>query len=168
MFLLLLPWWLDLKAKWYEWTWKQTYNRNWQDPKSCEALLEWLGMANHKWILSWLGPHAHLSHQWCTQKLNLGHAKLHSSKLEHNLCCHRVWRTFLIWWRCSSNLWLKIKMSSKYITMNALVKGHKMLSINIMKVARAFVNPESMTNHSKSPSLDLNVVFHILEGSKGT
>lgn len=44
-------------------------------------------------------------------------------------------------------------MSSKYNTMNALVKGRKMSSINFVKVARAFVNPNGMTSHSKRPPL---------------
>ena len=51
-------------------------------------------------------------------------------------------------------------MSSKYTTMNALVKGHKMSCNSLMKVAGAFVNPNGMTNHSKRLSLDLKVVFH--------
>ena len=64
-----------------------------------------------------------------------------------------------MWWRCSSQLWLKIRMSSKYTTTNELVNGHKMSSISLMKVARAFVNPKGITNHSKRPSLALKAVF---------
>ena len=79
-------------------------------------------------------------------------------------------------WRYSSQVWLKIKMSSKYTTTNELVNGHKMSSkytttnelvnghkmssIILMKVAGAFVNPKGMTNHSKRPSLALKTVFH--------
>ena len=48
--------------------------------------------------------------------------KFHFSKLAHNLCCCRVWRSCWIWWRFSSQLWLNINMSSKYTTTNALVK----------------------------------------------
>jgi len=59
-------------------------------------------------------------------------------------------------------------MSSKYTTMNALVKRFKISSINIMKFVRAFTNLKGMTNHSKMPSLDLKAVFHTLEGSIGT
>ena len=73
-----------------------------------------------------------------------------------------------MWWRCSSQVWLKIRMSSKYTTTNELVNGLKMSSINLMKVAGAFVNPKGMTNHSKRPSLALKAVFHISEGSMGT
>jgi len=40
-----------------------------------------------------------------------------------------------------------------------MVKGHKILSINLMKVVGALVNPKGMTNHSKRPSLDLKAVF---------
>jgi len=73
-----------------------------------------------------------------------------------------------MWWRCSSQLSLKIRMSSKYTTTNELVNGHKMSSISLMKVAGAFVNPKGITNHLKRPSLDLKVVFYTLEGSIGT
>jgi hypothetical protein len=65
-----------------------------------------------------------------------------------------------MWWRCSSQVWLKIRMLSKYTTTNELVNGRRMSSISLMKVAGAFVNPNGMTNHSKRPSLDLKVVFH--------
>jgi len=43
-----------------------------------------------------------------------------------------------------------------------------MSSINLIKVARAFVNPKGITNHSKRPSLDLKVLFHTFLGSIGT
>ena len=73
-----------------------------------------------------------------------------------------------MWWRCSSQVWLKIRMSSKYTTKNELVNGCKMSSINIMKVAGEFFNPKGMTSHLKRPSLDLKAVFHTSEGSIGT
>jgi hypothetical protein len=73
-----------------------------------------------------------------------------------------------MWWRWSSQVWLKIKMSSKYTTTNELVNGDKMSSISLIKVAGVFVKPKGMTNHSKRPSLDLKVVFHTSEGSIGT
>ena len=94
--------------------------------------------------------------------------KVHFSKLANKLCCRSVWRTYRMWWRCSSQLWLKIKMSSKNTTTNELVNGRKMSSISLMKVAGAFVNPKGITNHSKRPSLDLKAVFHTLESSIGT
>ena len=72
-----------------------------------------------------------------------------------------------MWWRCSSQFWLKIRMSSKYTTTNELVNGHRMLSISLMKAAGAFVNLNGMTNHLKRSSLDLKVVFHTSEGSIG-
>ena len=65
-----------------------------------------------------------------------------------------------MWWRCSSQVWLKIRISSKYTTTNELVNGHKMLSTSLMKVAGTFVSPKGMTNHSKRPSLALKAVFH--------
>ena len=52
--------------------------------------------------------------------------------------------------------------------MNELVKGCKMSSISLIKVAGAFVNLKGITNHSKMPSLDLKVVFHTFVGSIGT
>ena len=52
--------------------------------------------------------------------------------------------------------------------MNELVKGHKMSSISLIKVARAFVNLKGITNHSKRPSLDLKVDLHTFVGSIGT
>jgi hypothetical protein len=61
-----------------------------------------------------------------------------------------------------------MRISSKYTTTKELVKGLNISSINIMKVADAFVKPKGMTNHLKRPSLDLNVVFHTSVGSMGT
>jgi hypothetical protein len=69
---------------------------------------------------------------------------------------------------CSSQVLLKMRMSSKYTTTKELVKGLNTSSINLMKVVGAFVKPKGMTNHSKRPSLDLKVVFHTLVGSMGT
>ena len=77
--------------------------------------------------------------------------KVHFSKLAHNLCCRSVWRTCRMSWRCSSQVWPKIRMSSKYTTTNELVNGRKMSSISLMKAAGAFVNPKGMTSHSKRP-----------------
>jgi len=65
-----------------------------------------------------------------------------------------------MWWRFSSQLWLKIRISSKYTTTNELVNGHKMSSISLMKVGGAFVNLKGITNHSKRHSLDLKALFH--------
>jgi len=67
-----------------------------------------------------------------------------------------------MWWRSSSQLWMNIRMSSKYITINELVNGHKMSSIFLMKVAGALINPKGITNHLKRSSLALK------EGSIGT
>ena len=58
-----------------------------------------------------------------------------------------------MWWRWSSHVSLKIGMSSKYTTTNELVNGRKMLSINLMKVAGAFVNPKGTTSCSKKALL---------------
>jgi hypothetical protein len=68
----------------------------------------------------------------------------------------------------SSQVLLKMKMSSKYITTKELVKGLNTSSINLMKVASAFVKPKEMTIHSKRRSFDLKVVFHTSAGSMGT
>ena len=65
-----------------------------------------------------------------------------------------------MWWRCSSQVGLKIRMSSKYDTTNELVNGPKMSYINLIKVAGAFVSPKGMTNHSKRPSWAFKEVFH--------
>ena len=65
-----------------------------------------------------------------------------------------------MWWRCSSQVWLKIRTSSKYTTKNELVNGGKMSSSNLMKVVGAFVNPKGMNSHSKRASLALKAVFH--------
>jgi hypothetical protein len=51
-------------------------------------------------------------------------------------------------------------MSSRYTTTKLLVNGCRISSIILMKVARAFVKPNGMKNHSKIPSFDLKVVFH--------
>ena len=73
-----------------------------------------------------------------------------------------------MWWRCSSQVWMKIRISSKYTTTNELVNGCKMSSIILMKVVGAFVNPKGMTNHLKMPFLALKLVFHTSKGSMGT
>jgi hypothetical protein len=59
-------------------------------------------------------------------------------------------------------------MSSKYTTTKELVKGLNTSSINLMKVAGAFVKPKGMTTHSKRPSLGLKDVFHTLVGLMGS
>jgi len=59
-------------------------------------------------------------------------------------------------------------MSSRYTTNNAFVKGFKMSSINLMKVAGEFFNPKGMSNLSRRPSFDMKVVLHTLEASIGT
>jgi hypothetical protein len=61
-----------------------------------------------------------------------------------------------------------MRKSSKYTTIKELVKGLNTSSINLLKVASAFVNPEGMTSHSERPSLDLKVIFHTSVGSMGT
>jgi hypothetical protein len=73
-----------------------------------------------------------------------------------------------MWWGFSSQVWSKIRMSSKYTTTNVLENGIKMSYISLMNVTGAFVNPKGMTNLSKRPSLDLKEVFHTSEGSIGT
>jgi hypothetical protein len=69
---------------------------------------------------------------------------------------------------CSSQVPLKMRISSKYTTTKELLKGLNTPSINLMKVVGAFVKPKGMTNHLKRPSLDLKVVFHTSVGSMGT
>jgi hypothetical protein len=63
-------------------------------------------------------------------------------------------------YKCFSQLFLKMRMSSRYTTIKELVKGHRISSINLMKVFGEFVNPKGMTNHLKLSCLDLKVVFH--------
>jgi hypothetical protein len=69
---------------------------------------------------------------------------------------------------CSSQVLLKMRMSSKYTTTKELVKGLNASSINLMKVVGAFVRPKGMTNHSKRPSLDFKSVFQTSVGSMVT
>jgi len=168
IFLSLLPWWLDSRAKWYERTPTCICGRNWQDPESCEALLEWLGLANPEWLgssLIHMHPRSSIMYpKYWTRVM----PKVHFSKLVHSLCCHNVWRTCQMWWRCSSQLWLKINMPSKYTTTNELVNDSKMSFISLMKVAGTFVNSKGITNHSKRPSLALKAIFHTSEGLIGT
>jgi hypothetical protein len=61
-----------------------------------------------------------------------------------------------------------MRMSSRYIPTNKLVKGFKISTINLMKVVGAFFKPNDMTNHSKRPSLGLKEVFHPSVYSMGT
>jgi len=65
-----------------------------------------------------------------------------------------------------SQLWLRIRMPSRYTTTNELVNGHNISSISLMKVTGAFVNPKGIAKHLKRP-LDLKVVFHTSEGFIG-
>ena len=51
----------------------RTCGSNYQDPKSSEALLEWLGPANPELLGSWLDTHAPQDN--VPQIMNLGHAK---------------------------------------------------------------------------------------------
>jgi hypothetical protein len=69
---------------------------------------------------------------------------------------------------CSSQVLLKMRISSRYTTTKELVKGLNTSSINLMKVVGAFVRLEGMTNHLKRPYLYLKVVFHTLVSSMGT
>lgn len=138
----LLPWWLDSKGKLYERTQAWTYGRSWKDLEIYGSLLEWLGLANTKWLVSLLGPHAHPTRKWCTPNIE-------PRSYEKCISVCRFWRTSRIWWRCSSQIWLKIKMSSKYNTMYEFVKALNMSSIILMEVAGEFINPECMTSHMK-------------------
>ena len=58
-----------------------------------------------------------------------------------------------MWWRCSSQFWMKIKMSSKYTTTNELVNGRKMSSTSLMKFEGEFINLKGMTSHLKNSLL---------------
>jgi hypothetical protein len=69
---------------------------------------------------------------------------------------------------CSSQVILKMRMSSKYTTTKELVKGLNTSSINLMKMVGPFVKPKGMTIHSKRPSLDLKVIFYTSFGLMGT
>ena len=55
-----------------------------------------------------------------------------------------------MWWRCSSQVWMKIMMPSNYTNTNELENGRKMSLISLMKAMGAFVRLKGMTNHSKS------------------
>jgi hypothetical protein len=88
-------------------------------------------------------------------------------KLAYSLCCRRVLKTYLICCMCSSQVLLKMRMSSKYITTKELLKGLNTSSLNLMKMVGAFDKPKGMTNHSNRPSLDLKVVFHTSIGFMG-
>jgi hypothetical protein len=69
---------------------------------------------------------------------------------------------------CSSQVLLKMRMSSRYTTIEELMKGLNTSSINLMKVVGAFVKPKVMTSHSKRPSSDLKVFFHTSVSSMET
>jgi hypothetical protein len=56
----------------------------------------------------------------------------------------------------------------RYTTTKLLVNGHMISSIILMKVAREFVKPKGMTNHSKRTSFELKAVFHTSVYSIGT
>jgi hypothetical protein len=52
-----------------------------------------------------------------------------------------------------------MRMSSRYTTTKVLVKGHRISSIILMKVARESVKLEGMTSPSKRPYFDLKKIF---------
>jgi hypothetical protein len=64
----------------------------------------------------------------------------------------------------SSQVLLKMRIPYIYTTKKELVKDLNTSSINLMKFVGAFVKPKGMKIHSKRPSLDLKVIFHILVG----
>jgi hypothetical protein len=61
-----------------------------------------------------------------------------------------------------------MRMSSRYTTTKVFLKGHRISSIILIKVAGEFVKPKGMTNHSKRTSFDLKVVSHTFVYSIGT
>jgi hypothetical protein len=61
-----------------------------------------------------------------------------------------------------------MRMESIYTTTKELAKGLNTSYINLMKFVGAFVKTKGMTIPSKTPSLDLKVVFHTPVGSMGT
>ena len=60
---------------------------------------------------------------------------------------------------CSSQVLLKMRMSSRYTTTKELAKGLNTSSINLMNIVGVFFRPKGMTIHSKIPSLYLQFVF---------
>jgi hypothetical protein len=56
---------------------------------------------------------------------------------------------------------MKMRISSRYTITKDLVNGHKILSIFLVKFDGVLVKFKGMANHSKRPSLDLNVIFHV-------
>ena len=103
-----------------------------------------------------------------SQILNLGHAKSALLQISTQLVLPQCLEDLSDVVKVLFPSLAKYQNVIKYTTTNELVNGRKMSSINLMKVARAFVNSKCMTSHSKRPSLALKEVFHTSEGSIGT
>jgi len=163
------PWSLGWDPMQYgSWTLIQICDKSWQDLRSSKAQLVLSRMACHEWIGYWLDQHAHHDHIQCIQGIGPCSCWRHFSKLAYRLCCPRVWRTCWMCYKCSSQLLLKTRVSSRYTTTKELVKGCNMPSINIMKFVGEFIKPKGMTNHSKIHFLDLKTFFHTSFCSMGT
>jgi len=91
IWLYLSPWSPDLRAKRYERTPTWIYDRIRQGPRSCESLLESLGLANHEWLGSWMGPHAPHLHPWCILSIGFSACQLIFSPYFHINCVFVGW-----------------------------------------------------------------------------
>ena len=85
----------------------------------------------------------------------------HFSGLRDRPCCWRSSMTHQTTFRCSSKVFVKIRMLSKYTTTTPLeIRSSKIPSIIIWKVAGLLVRPKNITSGSYSPQLVQKAAFH--------
>ena len=91
---------------------------------------------------------------------NSHYINVHFLRFMSNFSCSKSCNATLTCSICLNLILVKISMSSKYTTTNLPKNGFKTSFINLMNVFSELVNMNDITNHSNSPCLILNAVFH--------
>ena len=90
---------------------------------------------------------------------------LYFSGQRNSLCSTRISNTLQTAYACSSIVFVKIRMLSRYMTtMPSAMRSCKILFIVVQKVARLLVIPKNITRGSKSPWLVQKVAFYLSLG----
>ena len=91
--------------------------------------------------------------------------KSHFSGWRNNLCSASISRTLQTARLCSSSVFVKIKMSSRYTTtIPSAMMVRKMSFIIVWKVAGLLVIPKNITRGSNRPQLVQKATFHSSPG----
>jgi hypothetical protein len=86
-------------------------------------------------------------------------ANSHLDIFTYNFSFLSTSNTFLTCIMCSSQVFLKIRISSRYTITKSSIKGQKTSFMTRMKVAGALHSPNDITSHSYNPCFVLKVVF---------